>query len=62
MAEKSGYGMDAVGARKPSSMPPSKSEPDSGKPDGQYRQGSSAANVNQNSIKSSDSGSPASNH
>jgi len=54
--------MDAVGARKPNSMPPSKSEPDSGNPDGQYSQGSSAADVNQNSIKSSDSGSPASNH
>jgi len=62
MAEKSGYGMDAVGARKPNSMPPSKSEPDSGNPDGQYNQGTGVADVNQNSIKSPDSGSPASNH
>ena len=62
MAEKSGYGMDAVGARKPNSMPPSKSEPDSGNPAGQYSQGSGAADVNENSIQNPDSGNPASNH
>ena len=36
MPATSGYGMDAKGARSPSKMLPSKSDPDSGMPNEQY--------------------------
>ena len=36
MAKANGYGMDALGARKPSHMPKKKASPDSGKPAAQY--------------------------
>ena len=62
MAKTDGYGMDAKGARSPDRMPPTKSSPDSGKPNDQYTNPAGPGNPSRSTKDKGDSGKPSAQH